>query len=243
MDGWVTIDGRRMLNFCANNYLGLANDSRLGQAIVDCLQTEGYGAGAARLVCGNMPSHNRLEAATAKFKRQERCLLFSSGYMANVGIISSLFGKGDVLFSDRLNHASIIDGIRLSGATMLRYRHKDMEHLEELLERTVTLKKKCIITDSVFSMDGDLAPLDKIVELAEKHDALVAVSFPPYTPMTVELTERAAERGVPVIALTDSAFSPLSPKKRHGVLLRNSRVKNYFLITTNITPRVINFSC
>ena len=168
-------EGREILNFCSNNYLGLANDSRLGQAVLDCLKEEGYGAGAARLVCGNMPSHERIEKRIAKFKKQERALFFTTGYMANIGIISSLFSKGDVLFCDRLNHASIWDGVQLSGATLKRYHHNDMEHLERLLEETTTLKKKCIITDSVFSMDGDLAPLDKIVELAEKHDCLVMI--------------------------------------------------------------------
>ena len=168
-------DDRQILNFCSNNYLGLANDSRLGQAVLECLKKEGYGSGAARLVCGNMPSHDRLEEQLAKFKKQESALLFTSGYMANTGIISSLFKKGDMLFSDRLNHASIMDGIRLSGATLKRYKHNDMAHLEELLQQNTTLRKRCIITDSVFSMDGDMAPLDQIVKLAKQYDCYTMI--------------------------------------------------------------------
>lgn len=171
----IQFEGREVLNFCSNNYLGLANDSRLGQSIVESIQTEGFGSAASRLVCGNMPSHCALEEWMAKFKGTEASLMYSSGYMANVGIISSLFGKDDIIFSDRLNHASIIDGIRLSGATLKRYRHLDMEHLEQLLESTSGLRHRCIITDSVFSMDGDVAPLDKIVELSGHYDCQVMI--------------------------------------------------------------------
>ncbi len=171
----IQFDDREVLNFCSNNYLGLANDSRLGQSIVESIQREGFGSAASRLVCGNMPSHRALEERMARFKGTEACLTYSSGYMANVGIISSLFGKDDIIFSDRLNHASIVDGIRLSGATLKRYRHLDMEHLDQLLESTSALRNRCIITDSVFSMDGDVAPLDKITEIAQRHDCQVMI--------------------------------------------------------------------
>lgn len=171
----IIIDGREVLNFCSNNYLGLADDQRLRQAASDCIQKEGLGAGASRLVCGNMSAHRRLEEKLAQFKGTEDCLVFSTGYMANVGIISSLFDREDIIFSDRLNHASIIDGILLSGAGFKRYLHKDTAALEEMLKKSNGFKKRAIITDSVFSMDGDVAPLKEIVRLAKKYDCLVMV--------------------------------------------------------------------
>ena len=171
----IQFDGRQVHNFCSNDYLGLANDSRLGQSIVNSIRQEGYGAAASRLLCGSMPSHHRLEREMARFKGTEACLLYSTGFMANQGILTSLFGKDDVIFSDRLNHASIIDGIRLSGASFHRYRHVDMDHLDRLLTAAPPAQRKCIVTDTVFSMDGDLAPLDRIVELAGKYQAMVMV--------------------------------------------------------------------
>ncbi len=171
----IIIEDQKVLNLCSNNYLGLANDSRLGQAVVECLKEEGFGSGASRLICGNMPAHRKLEEKLAQFKGAEAALVFSSGYMANVGIISSLFDREDVIFSDRLNHASIIDGILLSGAKMKRYPHCDMEALEGMLKEVNGFKKKVIITDSVFSMDGDVAPLERIVELAQKYECAVMI--------------------------------------------------------------------
>jgi len=171
----IVIEGEKVLNFCSNNYLGLADDPRLGQAATACIKQEGFGSGASRLVCGNMSAHQKLEEGIAKFKGAERCLVFSTGYMANVGIISSIFGRDDIIFSDRLNHASIIDGIRLSGARHKRYPHRDMKALERMLESADMLPKRAIITDSVFSMDGDIAPLDEIVALAQKYNCLVMV--------------------------------------------------------------------
>lgn len=173
----IRIDGREYLNFCSNNYLGLADDPRLIEAAVESLKSEGFGSGASRLVCGNLSAHERLEEECARFKGTEDCLVFTSGYMANVGIISGLFERGDVIFSDRLNHASIIDGSQLSGAEFKRYPHADIHKLEEMLPEAAVagFKKKVIITDSVFSMDGDIAPLDKIVELARRYDSLVMI--------------------------------------------------------------------
>lgn len=173
----IILDGKEVLNFCSNNYLGLADDPRLRRAAVECIEQEGVGSGASRLVCGNMAAHRELEETIARFKGAESCLTFSTGYMANVGIISSVFGRGDMIFCDRLNHASILDGIILSQAKFKRYPHNDMEALEEML-RTATgtgFRRRGIITDSVFSMDGDIAPLDKIVALARKYDCLVMV--------------------------------------------------------------------
>jgi len=171
----VTIDGNELINFCANNYLGLADDPRLKEAAVHTIKNDTFGAGASRLVCGNMSAHRALEEGIARFKGTEDCLAFSSGYMANIGIIASLFGKDDLILCDRLNHASIIDGILLSQAKYKRYPHTDMKALEELLKESAGTKRRAIITDSVFSMDGDLAPLDVIVRLAKKYDCLVMI--------------------------------------------------------------------
>jgi glycine C-acetyltransferase len=171
----ITIDGKQVLNFCSNNYLGLAGDERLKQAAIRCLEEEGFGAGASRLVCGNMTAHRRLEKRLAEFKGTDDCLVFSTGYMANVGIISSVCGRGDLILADKLNHASIIDGIRLSGAAFQRYPHLDMAALERLLKESGIYRKKLIITDSVFSMDGDVAPLERIVALAKQYQAMVMV--------------------------------------------------------------------
>lgn len=171
----IIIDGKRVLNFCSNNYLGLADDPRLAQAAVDSLNKEGFGSGASRLICGNMSSHQALERKLAQFKETEAALVFSSGYMANTGIIPALFGREDVILCDKLNHASIIDGIILSQAEFNRYPHNDMTALESLLKVSSSYKKRCIVTDSVFSMDGDIAPLPAIVELAEKYKCVVMV--------------------------------------------------------------------
>ena len=171
----IIVNGRRVVNFCSNNYLGLANDPRLIQAAMICMQQEGFGSGAARLVCGNLAAHQRLEKKVAAFKGTERALLFSTGYMANVGIISALFDRRDIIFADRLNHASILDGIILSRALLRRYPHKDMDALEKMLKAAGPCGKKAIITDSVFSMDGDIAPLEKLVELAERYDCMLMV--------------------------------------------------------------------
>ncbi len=171
----IIVDGRKLLNFCSNNYLGLADDPRLGAAAAASIAAEGFGSGASRLVCGNMSSHRRLEEKIAAFKGTPRALLFSTGYMANVGIISSLYNRGDMIFSDKLNHASIIDGILLSGAEYKRYAHADMESLEAMLKTAAATVKKLIITDSVFSMDGDIAPLPAIVALAKKYGCAVMV--------------------------------------------------------------------
>ncbi len=171
----ITVDGKERLNFCSNNYLGLADDIRLKKAMLDAIYSNGVGSGASRLVCGNMTAHEALEERLARFKGTESALVFSTGYMANVGIISSVFDRGDIIFADKLSHASIIDGILLSGAEFKRYPHNDTEVLEELLKKSKAFKKLAIITDSVFSMDGDVAPLDRIVALAKAYDAIVMV--------------------------------------------------------------------
>lgn len=174
-DSKVIFDNKAVLNFCSNNYLGLASDSRIGQAALEGIKQCGFGSGASRIVCGNTGLHRALEQRIARFKGTEDCLLFSSGYMANAGIIASLFDREDIIFSDRLNHASIVDGILLSRAEFKRYPHADMRALEEMLKASSGYKKKAIITDTVFSMDGDIAPLDEIVRLAKQYDCIVMV--------------------------------------------------------------------
>ncbi|MEJ7655714.1 MAG: 8-amino-7-oxononanoate synthase [Thermoleophilaceae bacterium] len=170
----VMLDGRPVTLLCSNNYLGLAEHPRVREAAAEAALRWGVGAGASRLVSGNMTVHRRLEEELAAFKGSERCVLFGSGYLANAGIVSALAGAGEVVLSDELNHASIIDGCRLSRAETLVYRHADLEHLEWRL-READGRASLIVTDGVFSMDGDIAPLAAIVELARRHGARVMV--------------------------------------------------------------------
>ncbi len=164
-----------MINFCSNDYLGLANDARIKQAAVQAIQEQGFGSGASRLICGNNTEHLVLEQKIADLKGTESALVFSSGYMANTGIIPALFDREDIILSDRFNHASIIDGILLSRAELKRYAHNDMQALEKELKNAANFKKRLIVTDSVFSMDGDRANLKAIVELSHRYDAWVMV--------------------------------------------------------------------
>jgi glycine C-acetyltransferase/8-amino-7-oxononanoate synthase len=170
----VVLDGRPVLMLCSNNYLGLADHPCVREAAAEAAMRWGVGAGASRLVSGNMTAHRRLEERLAAFKGTESCLLFGSGYLANLGIVSALAGPGDVVFSDALNHASIIDGCRLSRAEVFVYDHGDVEHLAWGLEQAEG-RGALIVTDSVFSMDGDVAPLEEIAELAGEHDVRVMV--------------------------------------------------------------------
>jgi glycine C-acetyltransferase len=175
MDAWVTIDGRRLLNFCANNYLGLANHPRLRTAAQDAIDEYGVGPGAVRTIAGTMTLHRELEEQLAAFKRAEACITFQSGFTANLGTIPALVGRGDVIFSDELNHASIIDGCRLSRAQVVRYEHNNVDDLRRKIEETTDYNRRLIVTDGVFSMDGDIAPLDKIADVAEEHGIMLMV--------------------------------------------------------------------
>jgi 8-amino-7-oxononanoate synthase len=170
----VLLDGRPVLLLCSNNYLGLAYHPTVREAAAEAAMRYGAGAGASRLVSGNMTIHRRLEEQLAEFKRSEACLLFGSGYLANVGVVSALAREGDVVFSDRLNHASIVDGCRLARAETFVYEHGDVEQLESGLRRAGG-RGSLIVTDGVFSMDGDVAPLEEIVELAQRFDARMMV--------------------------------------------------------------------
>ena len=175
MDAWVKIDGRSLLNFCANNYLGLANHPRLRTAAQKAVDAYGVGPGAVRTIAGTMSLHIALENRLAAFKKAEACISFQSGFMANLATIPALVGKGDVIFSDELNHASIIDGCRLSRAKVVRYSHNDVDDLRRQIEVTTEYGRRLIITDGVFSMDGDIAPLDKISDIANEYDIMLMV--------------------------------------------------------------------
>ena len=171
----VVLDGKPVLLLCSNNYLGLADHPRVREAAADAAMRWGVGAGASRLVSGTMTIHRRLEERLAEFKRTEAALLFGSGYLANLGVISALAGAGEVVFSDELNHASIVDGCRLARAETFVYDHCDLDHLEWGCCARADGRASLIVTDGVFSMDGDVAPLAGIVELAHRYDCRVVV--------------------------------------------------------------------
>lgn len=173
--GRVRMDGRDMLLLCSNNYLGLATHPALKEAAVRAVHDYGVGSGAARLVSGNMLLHEELESKLAAFKGSEAAILFNCGYSANLGILSAIVGRGDTIYSDRLNHASIVDGAQLSRAKLIRYPHGDVIALEKLLEQPHIGGRRLIVTDGVFSMDGDIAPLKQIVALKKKFKAILMV--------------------------------------------------------------------
>ena len=174
-DTRIDIEGKTYLSFCSNNYLGLANHPSVVNAVKKAVDEYGWGACASRLVSGNMTLHEALEKQISRFKRKDAAIVFPTGYMANLGVISSLVSGGDLVVSDKLNHASIIDGCRLSGAVFRVYAHCNMEKLENILKKSSKYNRILIVTDSVFSMDGDLAPLPDIVRIATKYNAMVMV--------------------------------------------------------------------
>jgi len=171
----VTAGGNDVLNFCANNYLGLANDPRLIDAAKAGMDEWGFGLASVRFICGTQDLHVELERRVSSFLGTEDTILFSSCFDANGGVFEALFGAEDAIISDELNHASLIDGIRLSRALRLRYRNRDLAHLEEQLKAASDARQRIIVTDGVFSMDGYLAPLPGICDLAERYGALVLV--------------------------------------------------------------------
>ena len=171
----VLLDGRELLNFSSNDYLGLANDPMLKRAAMAAIEKYGVGAGASRLVCGNLQPYEDLERKLAVFKAKEAAIVFGSGYAANVGTITALVGEGDMVILDKLDHASIIDGARQSGATIRVYPHRNLTKLEAILQQGDAFRRKLIVTETVFSMDGDLAPLAEIVALKEKYGAWLMI--------------------------------------------------------------------
>lgn len=173
---WLIVDDKKVLNFCSNNYLGLANHPKMVAAVKKVVDEYGVGPGAVRSIAGTMDIHLELEKRLAKFKGVEACISFQSGFTANLATIPCLVGKEDGILSDELNHASIIDGCRLSGATIIRFNHADAEDLEiKIIENKDKYRRLLAITDGVFSMDGDLAPLDKIYEVTSKHEVMLMV--------------------------------------------------------------------
>jgi glycine C-acetyltransferase len=174
-DTEVVVDGKRVLSLSSNNYLGLTTHPRLKAAMIEATQTWGAGSGAVRTIAGTMAIHEELERRLAEFKHTQASLVLQSGFTANLGVLQSLVKEGDVIISDELNHASIIDGIRLSKAERSIFKHRDLDDLERHLERHRDKRVKLVVTDGVFSMDGDIAPLAGIVERAERFQALVMV--------------------------------------------------------------------
>lgn len=171
----VVMDGKKVITLSSNNYLGLNTHPKLRKAAIEATKKFGVGSGAVRPIAGNMKLHEDLEKRLARFKRTEACLTLQSGFTANTGVIQALFEEGDIIISDELNHASIIDGCRLTKAERKVYPHKDMEGLEKVLRESKNAKKVMVVTDGVFSMDGDIAPLKEIAEISEKHGAFVMV--------------------------------------------------------------------
>jgi len=172
---WLTVEGVKVLNLCSNNYLGLASDPRLKTKVRETVEKYGVGAGGARFISGTHTLHKQFEQTLARFKKTEDALLFTSGWDANIGTIQAIVSDEDVIFSDELNHGSIIDSCRLSRAQRQVYSHRDVNSLKGMLERHESARRKLIVTDGVFSMDGDLAPLREISELADKYEAMVMV--------------------------------------------------------------------
>ena len=173
---WLVVDGKRVLNFCSNNYLGMANHPRIVQAAQEAVKKYGVGPAAVRSIAGTMDLHLELERRLAAFKGVDAAITFQSGFTANLGTIPALVGKEDAVFSDELNHASIIDGCRLSGAKIIRYAHCNPQDLDRVLrEEREKFPRAMVITDGVFSMDGDIAPLDKIYEVVQKYEAILMV--------------------------------------------------------------------
>lgn len=173
--GRIEVDGRTLLNFASNDYLNLSTHPAVVAGAAQALKTYGAGAAASRLVVGTLPVHTELEEKLARFKDYPSALVFGSGYMTNAGVISSVVGRGDTVYADRLVHASVLDAIVLSHAALKRFRHNDADHLASLLSKTPASGRRLIVTESVFSMDGDIAPLPAIAEAATRHDALLMV--------------------------------------------------------------------
>jgi 8-amino-7-oxononanoate synthase len=171
----LRVEGRELLNFCSNDYLGLANDPRVKEACIAGVANYGVGSGASHLVCGHSAPHEALETALAQFTGRSRALVYSSGFMANVGVLTTLLGPEDAVFEDRLNHASLLDGGLFSGARFKRYAHLDVQILERLLENDSGSGERMVVSDGVFSMDGDVAPLAQLMAVCERQRALLMI--------------------------------------------------------------------
>jgi glycine C-acetyltransferase len=175
VSSWFIVDGKKCLNLTSNNYLGFASDKRIVEKVIEYVKKYGIGPAAVRTISGTMSIHIELEKKLSKFKQVEDVILLQSGFMANLSVIPSIVSNEDVIFSDELNHASIIDGCRLSRAEIVRYKHLDMNDLEDKLKQYVNKRRKLIVSDGVFSMDGDMAPLNELIEIANKYDAILMI--------------------------------------------------------------------
>ena len=246
----LMIAGRELLNFSSNNYLGLANHPALAKAAIDAIGRYGCGSGASRLISGNMTLHEELEIKLAQFKGTETALVFNSGFQANTGIIPTLVRDGDVVFSDALNHASIIDGCRLARAKVVVYRHCDVDQLERGLKDAPRSSRKLIVTESLFSMDGDEAPLKKIVELSEKYDAMTMVdeahATGVYDPDGAGLVARLGlgERVLVQMGTLGKALGGFGAYVAGSAALRELLINRCrsFIFTTSLPPAVMAMS-
>ena len=246
-DATLTLDGRAVINFSSNNYLGIANHPALAAAAKAAIDRYGCGAGASRLISGNMALHEELETKLAEFKGTPAALVFNSGFQANTGILSTLAGDGDVIFSDALNHASIIDGCRLSRAKIVVYRHCDVDQLEDGLKRAPRSSRKLIVTESLFSMDGDEAPLKQIVELSERYDAMTMVdeahATGVYEPDGAGLVSqlRLGERVLVQMGTLGKALGGFGAYVAGSVALRELLINRCrsFIFTTSLPPVVM----
>lgn len=173
--GKISIEGVKVLNFSSNDYLNLANHPKVKAAAIEATEKLGCSATASRLMAGHLDLHEELESDLARMVGSESALVFGSGFLVNLGVLTALAGRDDEIFADRLNHASLIDGMLLSGAKWHRYRHKDIDHLENLLKKSKAGGRRIIVTDSIFSMDGDIAPLEELAELADRYEAILVV--------------------------------------------------------------------
>lgn len=221
----IQVAGKEVLNFCANNYLGLSNNPRLIQAAKDMMDRRGYGMSSVRFICGTQDVHKELEAAISDYFKTEDTILYAACFDANGGVFEPLLTADDAIISDALNHASIIDGVRLCKAKRYRYANADMEDLERQLQAAQEQRFRVIVTDGVFSMDGNVAPIDKICDLAEKYDALVMVDeshsagvvgatghgVSEFSTLTAALTSTLVRSARPSVALW--AVSPLAVRK------------------------------
>lgn len=175
VSSWFIVDGKKCLNLTSNNYLGFASDRKLVEKVIEYIKKYGIGPAAVRTISGTMSIHIELERRLSNFKQVEDVILLQSGFMANLSVIPSIVSSEDVIFSDELNHASIIDGCRLSKAEIVRYKHLDMNDLEDKLKQYINKRRKLIVSDGVFSMDGDIAPINELIELANKYDAILMI--------------------------------------------------------------------
>jgi glycine C-acetyltransferase len=247
----ISVGGRTVLNFCANNYLGLASDERLVRAAQEALERWGFGLSSVRFICGTQTIHRELESAIARFLGQEDAILYGSCFDANGGLFEALLGEEDAVLSDALNHASIIDGVRLSKAQRLRYRHADMDDLERCLREAQGARTRLIASDGVFSMDGDVARLREICDLAERHEALVMVDDSHATGF-LGPTGRGTPEHCGVVGRVDVVTSTLgkalggasggfTAARREVVALLRQRSRPY-LFSNTLAPAVVGAS-